>query len=83
MILIQEEDAPKRYNLYNPGWALASCNEKEISWIWSELKVSVDAGLERPEFICSRKDRRGNRVSRISRSLRNKRIGECVCSARI
>ena len=41
----------------------------------SELKVSVDAGLERLKVISSWEDGQGKRVS-VSRSHRDKRIGE-------
>ena len=46
MILIQEV-APKRYNLYSPEWTLALGKEEEISGIGPELNLSVDAGLVR------------------------------------
>ena len=50
--------------------------------IGSELKVSVDAGLERLKVICCWEDGRRKRVP-ISRCHRDKRVGECVCSVSI
>ena len=47
--------------------------------IGSEVKVSVDAGLERLNVICSQEDGREKRIS-VSKSHRNKRIGKCICS---
>ena len=50
---------------------------------WVRVKVTVDAGLERLKvIICSWEDGQGKRVP-VSRSHRDKRIGECVCSVSI
>ena len=56
MILIQEEVASKRYNLYSCGGALYLVSRKEEISVWdcvgvSELKVSVDTTLERLKVI--------------------------------
>ena len=50
--------------------------------IGSELKVFVDAGSERLKVICCWEDGRRKRVS-VPRCHRDKRVGECVCSASI
>ena len=50
--------------------------------IGSELKVIVDACLERLKVISCREDGQRKRVS-VSRCHRDKRIGECVCSVSI
>ena len=50
-----------------------------IGW---KSKVSVDAGHKRLKVICSWEVGRSKRVP-ISRSHRDKRIGECVCSVSI
>ena len=43
-----------------------------------ELKVSVNARLERLKVICSQENGQEKRVA-VSRSHRDKRVGECVC----
>ena len=47
--------------------------------IGSESKISVDVDLERLKDICCWENGQGKRVP-VSRSHRDKQIGECLCS---
>ena len=64
LILIQKV-APKWYNLCSPRWTHLSL--EEISGNGSELKISVDVGLERLRVICSWEGKQTKRVP-VSRS---------------
>ena len=62
MIVIQEEVPLKRFNLCSRGRPLHREKKEEISGIGSELKLSVDAGLERLNVICSQNDGRRSKL---------------------